>query len=88
MHRGMLTLTLAEIEYLLELVSAETAATTQLIKQKLLAAHHAITDSTQLELSEEESNQLLDLLPPPNIARPEASSCRQQLTAFLQQLHG
>jgi hypothetical protein len=84
MKRGMVQLSQAQVTMLLESLGNTS---TGLVAQKVLSAHSQAEDPTQLELSEDELEQLLDSAPMPNQQnRDIVIQLRQQLQATLSEL--
>ncbi len=82
MLRGMLTLTRAQLRALETTVHHATVATSPLLLQKL--SSDAAPENVTLELSHEDVEHLLDMLPPPT-ANPhdEHTELRTLLQQFL-----
>ncbi|NCS97610.1 MAG: hypothetical protein GW762_03425 [Candidatus Pacebacteria bacterium] len=84
MQRGTLTLTNSEQQMLSSLIEASAVASS-LIASRLKQPSHDTENI--IELSSEEAESVLDLLPIPSVAEPnEITSARQKLSAFLQNL--
>ena len=83
-NRGVVNLTNEEIQFGLQL--SQTNNFDQLLIQKLTAAIQAPTNPTVVELSEDQVEQIIDVLPAPQESNPVMKSLRVKLTQFLSQL--
>lgn len=84
MQRGMISLSATEQQTLSTLASS-TPLESSLVLQKLMLPHSE--NNNQVEMSRDEAESLLDLLPIPSDAESrEITTLRQKLSAFLQNL--
>lgn len=86
MERGILLLTQVEYLYLAELLQTESVQAQLLQKFKPSSAGSG--QNIKIQLSSEEVESLLDLLPMPDKSEPTAlTTTRQKLQSFLTELH-
>lgn len=76
MHRGIVNLTAEEEQYLIQLIENDSP-----LKQKLLLP--ASSPIRDIQITGEDANTVLDLLPPPSAGEPVVTNLRNKFNAFL-----
>ena len=86
MQRGIVNLSSEEISFAVNSIATPTNSTLAFLKEKLISAQQD-QQSTNVQLSEEEVEILMDQLPPPTLNQPpEQKDLRKKLTSFLSEL--
>jgi uncharacterized protein (DUF1778 family) len=85
MKRSMVQLSKTQIGLFLEIID-NAASTENLIFSKLTSAQQHSADPTSIELSEDELEKLLDVLPMPTQSNETVVKLRQSLYAALSEL--